>query len=161
MRAESQMVNAQLGGGKKMNAQVKKLIAEKNGHEARIKQINMELNKLESECRPKPRYGNRKVETDTALCGIFDRVPEGTEYVRITEYLLNENEKNEHIEAFGTVMGSWDASRRSVSYFRINGILLHEGGGYVIMKQYMECSDAEWEQIKQGNIPERLSNTKL
>jgi hypothetical protein len=36
------------------------------------------------------------------------------------------------------------------------GILFHEGGGYIMLKDKIPCSDEDWENIKIGNIKKFL-----
>lgn len=129
--------------------------------EKRVVEIKTEMNRLQREMTVKPRYGNttvRVLDIDTVR---RYRLPVETEAIVINRTLMNEEDKREHLDIFGSVNGDWKETIQSVVYFRLNGILLHEGGGYLILEDKVLCSDEEWESIKSGNIPERLMHKGL
>lgn len=48
----------------------------------------------------------------------------------------------------------------SVTYFRLNNLLLMQGSGTVVMKPFSHCSDIDWMRIQSGSIPDHLNNMK-
>jgi hypothetical protein len=80
----------------------------------------------------------------------------GREGIQIIKELQNEAEYDKHLKTFGSCLNKPTVQIRSVLYFRINGVLCREGGGTIIFDDYALCSDEEWAQILEGNIPERL-----
>jgi hypothetical protein len=132
----------------------------------RLEELKIEKNEIESklydlrkQVEPKAVYGNLKVIVDPNYQDFMSK--EIYEAVRLVDYLLNENEKDAHMNIFGQINGDWKTQRGSVTYYRNEyGVLNHSGGGYVLLKDGIPCSDDEWEQIKEGNIPDKFSNFK-
>ena len=81
--------------------------------------------------------------------------------IRIVTALQNIEDKEEFMNIFGYVNGNWDLNRRSVTYFRICNVLMHEGGGWILLNDKQPCSDEEWKAIKAGNIPEKFRNDNI
>jgi hypothetical protein len=141
-----------------VKAKAIELKKEKDELETKVKKIENELKQLAKVVNTTPKYGGiivKMVEGDKWM-------PEciGRECIRITEYLLNEKEKEEHLHLFGSICGGWEQYRSSVVYYRINNILLHEGGGWLLIKDKQLCNDEEWELIKKGEIPEKFWNIR-
>jgi len=88
--------------------------------------------------------------------GWHSDLEEGTEYIVITSILKNQQEYEDHMKEFGSLSNPPKEQTSSVKYYRVHGILLHEGGGYIVLKDKQPCSDEEWEQIKGGHIPEKF-----
>jgi hypothetical protein len=80
------------------------------------------------------------------------KVPVGSEYILIQGKLANEDEKDAHMEIYGSINGDWKERRTSVKYFRMENILMHDGGGFLILKDPQHCNDEEWEELKKGNF---------
>lgn len=125
----------------------------------RIKALKAELAKLEREhhdegytTQPEARY------TYEVFPGIQEDdhwstdVPVGSEYILIHGTLVNDDEKNAHMEVYGSINGQWNEHRRSVKYYRMENILMHDGGGYLILKTPQHCNDEEWDELKKGNF---------
>ena len=85
----------------------------------------------------------------------------GDDLLYITTGLANACDKKEFMSLFGSISGSWDKLRKSVKYFRISDVLLHKGGGWLLLKDQQPCSDEEWESIKAGDVPEKFRNNTL
>lgn len=82
---------------------------------------------------------------------------EGLETVCLTRYLMNEDEISKIASEYQ--LGIRDdelRSQQSLSYFRVNDVICHQHGGLHVLQEFSICSDEEWEQIKQGNPPDRL-----
>lgn len=75
-----------------------------------------------------------------------------TEHLTITGICINEGEFEEHLNCFGSLPGGRDKTIHSVTYFRVDGILTHTGGGHCILTVPQHCSDEEWEELKKGNF---------
>jgi hypothetical protein len=121
---------------------------------AKIAELNEAKRKLEQESWTAANKPVARYEFDR--CSIvkpssFDDISYATECIRITERLVNKHEKDAWMDRYGSISGFWDEARTSVVYCRINGILCHASGGYLILKTPQPCSDSEWEQIKLGN----------
>lgn len=122
-------------------------------------EIEHKLYELRRLVEPKAEYGNMKVIFDPNYQDWMTK--EKYEAIRLVDYLANEHEKDEHMRIFGQISGDWKTQRNSVTYYRNEyGVLNHNGGGYVLLKDGIPCSDEEWEAIKQGNIPNKFSNFK-
>jgi hypothetical protein len=80
------------------------------------------------------------------------RVPAGTEYIIIIRKLTNEHIFNEHMNLFGSITNKPNKEEKSVKYYVKHGVLLHDGGGYIILEDEQPCSPEEWEQLKLGNF---------
>lgn len=81
--------------------------------------------------------------------------------LRIGAKILNLGDKEEFMALFDSINGDWKEQRVSVAYFRVSGVLLHEGGGWVLLNDQQACSDEEWAAIKEGNIPEKFRNSNI
>jgi hypothetical protein len=128
-----------------------RLKEEINKMKLKVCEMEADLGKMERENRPTEKYGDFEVTVSTEG-NRFSGIPEGTEMIRITAKLLNIEEKNEHLNIFGCIVGDWKEFRRSVAYYRVYGVLLHDGGGYLLLNDKVPCSDEEWEEIKKGNF---------
>lgn len=96
-------------------------------------------------------YSVKMVTADDTFCAIAKI----TECLRVVGLLENEEEVKKHLATYGT-SNVWDRVKNSVIYYRINGILLHDGGGWLLLQDKVACNDEQWESLKQGNIPEEL-----
>ena len=81
---------------------------------------------------------------------------EGDEYLVITSYLTNTEDYDNHMTVYDSIMNRPDEKTHSVKYYRIHGVLLHEGGGYLRLKDKCLCSDTEWAELKSGVIPKKF-----
>lgn len=142
---------------------------EKSGNHPLIVQYNQlvaELKRLEEEIRntekaekaPTPKYGNRTVEVWIQKKSLWgSRVPDGTECIRITEYLLNRDEYNAWMARWGGISGDWKDTHQSVTYYVTeDGILTSDHGGWLILKTPTLISTNEWLALKRGEIPQQL-----
>lgn len=126
---------------------VQMLKDEKGILEKRLLEIKQEMREIQKTVHIEQKYELQEVQV----------YMEGDiECIRITQVLTNENEKDEYLQLFGSVDGGWEKTRHSVDYFRIEGLLLHDHGGWILLKDRQLCSDEEWNQIKNGNIPEKF-----
>lgn len=69
--------------------------------------------------------------------------------------------KDEAIESYRAVYGRvTDTDRtqwKGMFYYRTDeGILTHDGGGTVVLRDPMLCSDAEWAELVAGRIPAKF-----
>lgn len=79
-----------------------------------------------------------------------------TEVIRIVGTLTNADAKERHMQIYGCISGGWEETRLSVNYYRVNGVLLHSGGGWLILNDQLPCTDEEWEAIKACKFPEKF-----
>lgn len=98
-------------------------------------------------------YDNKK--------GWYQELPSGIECVEVFGTLLNKQDFEDFLNKYGYVHGMPEDKLHSVTYWRLNGVLLHVGGGYIILQYNVPCSDEEWEAIKQGNIPPKFLEKRL
>jgi len=115
---------------------------------------------LGKERMPKAKYGNPEIRIDLVNREYCSKLLPGEEIVRIVYTLQNEDEKIAYMNLFGSINGSWETIIRSVTYFRRHGVLLQEGGGWIILNDMVPCNDEEWEEIKKGNF-EKFKNNKI
>lgn len=87
---------------------------------------------------------------------ISSRVPKGSEMIMVTSTLENEDIFEKHMKRYGSISMSPDEGKRSVRYYRKHGLLFYDGGGHCTLTAEQPCSDEEWEQIKQGDIPKKF-----
>ena len=83
-------------------------------------------------------------------------LPEGTEYIVIMSHLTNKQDYEDHMHKYGSLMNAPKENTSSVKYYRVHGLLLYEGGGQLIIKDKVLCSDAEWAELVSGTIPEKF-----
>lgn len=83
-------------------------------------------------------------------------IPEGEEYIVITSVLTNEDVFKEHMRYFGSISGPPESGKSSVKYYRKHGLLFHESGGWLVLKDKELCSDEQWEDLKAGRLDEFL-----
>ena len=59
-----------------------------------------------------------------------------------------------------TLMGDGeDGKWQRMFYYRTEeGILYHEGGGYLVLKDVQLCSDEQWAELTAGRIPDKFRN---
>jgi hypothetical protein len=81
---------------------------------------------------------------------------EGTEWFEFTEKLQNPEDFTNHMNLYGSISQSPNESHHSVKYYRVAGVLLHGGSGWICLKDKQPCSDEEWELLKTGDIPEKF-----
>lgn len=148
MRESDEMVEGTLEQAKELKVRLEALKEEERDIESKLRAI-------ERGVQPKPQYGNMQANV-TLNYKNWDGKMLG-EVVRLVDHLLNEQEKNDHMALFGSISGDWKASRGSVGYYRNEyGVLDHDGGGWILMRDGIPCSDEEWEEIKQGRIPDKF-----
>ena len=85
--------------------------------------------------------------------------PPGTELVSVHKVIKNYDEIKELYELAGVEIPKRDQHNKGMKYYRKNKVLLHCGGGTLWLGNFYDfpiVEDDEWEQIKQGNIPERF-----
>jgi len=77
--------------------------------------------------------------------------------IRLTRTMLNHDEFSKLIEKYGKLSGVPDAQVHSVSYLLTReGILASAGGGYCVLNSGMECTETEWERIRNGDVPAKF-----
>ena len=90
------------------------------------------------------------------------KIPKGAETVKFFSYIAAESlQALLDLEAKYSgfhVQEDLKSERSSVTYFRFNGVLMHEGGGYLLFKEPIAMNDEEWEQFKRGEIKEEWLN---
>jgi len=62
----------------------------------------------------------------------------------------------EYAKVFGSIVNAPSEKVSSVKYYIKYGILFHDGGGRLVLKDKIPCSDKDWEEIKKGNIKKFL-----
>jgi hypothetical protein len=119
------------------------------------REIETEVRELQARHRRrlKPEY-SRKITMAKSTGDGWTNVPEGQEYFTILSELVNGDLFDKHIKKYGSLSQSPDVSHRSVRYYRKHGFLFHDGGGHHILEDEQPCSDEDWEQFRDGNIPE-------
>lgn len=85
----------------------------------------------------------------------YSDLKEGDEYIVITATLQNDNEYIEFRDMFDSFTRP-DSLIISVRYYMKYGVLFHEGGGYIILKDKVPCNKEDWENLKKGNIEKFL-----
>jgi len=89
----------------------------------------------------------------------FSHIPARTEYVTITkgsEFANVSDEIKIRVEA----QYPKPLQRvSSVKYFRVGEALVHEGGGHLVLDDYVECTDKDWEDIKAGKLDKFLKRS--
>jgi hypothetical protein len=78
------------------------------------------------------------------------------EGLRIVSKLMNKDIFDAHMQRYGSIFNPPDESKRSVFYHRINGVLLHKCGGWLLLKENAIVSDSDWDKILVCNIPKEL-----
>lgn len=86
----------------------------------------------------------------------YSDLKEGDEYIVITATLQNNNEYDEFIDMFDSCCVRPDCQIISVRYYMKYGVLFHEGGGHIIIKDKVPCNNDDWENLKKGNIKKFL-----
>lgn len=91
---------------------------------------------------------------------VTDKWPEGvTEGVKFTAFLLNQREFDEMRQLAGQyATPKADDTFESSLFFRKGGLLGHLFGGWGILKEWVECSDAQWEDLKRGVLASELQH---
>ena len=115
----------------------------------RLRDINRE--------RLEPEYSYEVVVCNQDDRGWFNsRIPADTEMIMVHATLTNQNIFERHMRTYGSLSNAPDEKKRSVRYYRKHGLLFYDGGGHVTLEAEQPCSDEEWAQLKQGNIPEKF-----
>lgn len=81
--------------------------------------------------------------------------PEGTELLSFVGEVSNMQQFEDLLETHGQCP-SYDELLSSVSYYRVNEVICHQGGGRLMLDDHQTCSDQEWQSMKEGKIPRRL-----
>jgi hypothetical protein len=112
--------------------------------------------------RPGPKYTYvSKPATDNGIEGVY-----------ITGTLVNEDEMQAHLDLYGFIDGSWDKTRHSVFYYRMNGLIFHSHGGWILLgspdhtgpfsSDYpIACTDEQWNMLLSGTVPTELFNERI
>lgn len=132
---------------------VKRKITEIN---ANIRTLEAQLKELDNEARLL--YNANLIKAEYCLKEVF---VDENDSVRLIGELVNEPAKKEFMALFGHISGSWDKQLRSVGYYRVGGVLLHGGGGWIILKDQQVCTDEEWDRIKSGDVPKKFRSTNI
>jgi hypothetical protein len=91
----------------------------------------------------------------------WSKIPEGTEIITIQCQLENKAIFEKHMHKYGSLYMPPDEHKNSVKFYRAYGMLLHDGGGHVLLKTEQPCSDAEWESIKASSVPDKFKTSSL
>jgi len=83
-------------------------------------------------------------------------VEEGTEVIYVRKVIANLEEIEPLYKQYDIAIPDKRVHNSGIFWFRKNNVLLHFGGGTLHLRNYAICTDDEWEQIKQGNIPAHL-----
>ena len=75
---------------------------------------------------------------------------EGLKWIVYSQELQNENEFEEYMSKWGSCEG-WDNHKSSVTYYVMNKILLHTGGGHVLVPTPRILTDEEIEKFMSGH----------
>jgi hypothetical protein len=78
------------------------------------------------------------------------------ETIKIIRKLANPKVFDEHLDIFGSLNNPPSDQETSVTYYRVNTVLLHKNGGYLILKDDAICSDEDWQSLLNGVIPQHL-----
>ena len=78
------------------------------------------------------------------------------EGLRITSKLTNKDIFDAHMTMYGSIYNPPDEGKHSVFYHRINRVLLHKCGGWLILKDNAIVSDSQWARLLAGDIPKNL-----
>lgn len=132
--------------------------------EEKITHLRSDLQEAEKAARAKlrPEYEYQVFVGNTnelRFREFYRDLPEDVETVQIVERLLNKDAFDRHLHYFGACANYPKPKSTSVRYFRVGKVLCHVGVGHLILKDYIEVSDEEWESLKKGQIPERLIST--
>lgn len=128
---------------------------------AKLKELNKQIEaEHKKEPQPHAKYGNIKASVKMTSKDPFNRSDEQVEAVTLTVELLNKDEKDAYMNRWGGIMGSWDETRHTASYYRTpQGILTEMHGGWIgLIKTPSIITTEEWERIKKGDIPVSLKN---
>jgi hypothetical protein len=68
------------------------------------------------------------------------------------------NADKEHIARYGhSRVNPPEKTRRSVRYVRNEyGVLMHEGGGWLLLKDGMPVDGADWYNMRRGDVPKKF-----
>lgn len=80
--------------------------------------------------------------------GWSSKIGDGQEYINIRRHVSNMVIFDDHMAYYGSIMNKPEASVLSVKYYRKHGLLMHDGGGHLVLKDEELCSDEDWEDIK-------------
>lgn len=157
-----------------------KLRKQQDDLKEQIKQAERVLNETEREARKRliPRYRITKIVRNPVNKRTIwgDRqfeqmVKRGIKYMyRFQLELVNDNEYEQHLKTYGTIVNRPDEKLNTVAYYwmpvgvteRGNmGVIAHDGGGRLIIHDYTPVTWEEWEQIIEGNIPREYTNTNI
>lgn len=86
----------------------------------------------------------------------WDRLPAGTEILTLTATLMNDRIFEDFMHHYGSISMYPEKTKRSLKYYRKHGILFHTGGGWSLLTDEQPCSDKNWNDIKNGNIPKKF-----
>jgi hypothetical protein len=103
---------------------------------------------------PQPKYkytAHVSIHTPGGF-GSDKSIPIGVEVLQLTGTCINKEEASAELLLSSQAL----EDRHSLRYWRHNGKIVEVGGGYLVLQAYGECSDAEWERLKQGMIPDHL-----
>ena len=85
----------------------------------------------------------------------FSSLKGGDSIFRINRIIKNYDEYKVYYELFKP-LHRIDENVWSVTYYRKFGVLLRCGGGYIILKDEVLCSDKEWNELIEGNVDKFL-----
>lgn len=78
----------------------------------------------------------------------------------------NSEEMSAHLKLYGS-SAAWDERITSVTYFRMNGLILHCSGGHIVLKtpggdkfnshnMPIPCTDEQWKLLQSGTVPTEM-----
>jgi len=123
-----------------------------------IEEKKQEIKKLEHELYMEQIANAKTLKAQYEQIVIYAQ--NGNKSLRINSILTNQKIFDDHLHCFRSLVNPPKKEKLSVEYYRKHGLLLHQGGGWLILEDEQPCSDNEWEEIISGNIPKKFLKSK-